>query len=116
MKLDLDRIRAIASNPIELDVGLIEMLPGSARDFLVQGPRAIQSLLDQVAELDSENKTNVARVSELNLAIVEYATQSGQGQLMLDNLKLCIEQVRNRRAQVTPAANTLAKLQCQPKG
>ena len=92
-KLTVQQILNIASAVPALDPGLSEMLPAETINYLQSGPDIIESINGLIHELQALQ----VRIEDLNLALVEYANESGQGQMMLDNLKLCLDQVRMRK-------------------
>lgn len=62
---------------------------------------ALQALGDQVAlaaarinELSSALEAERQTLFEYKSAVLDYAGQSGGGSIMLDNIKLCLEQIK----------------------
>lgn len=86
--LTLEQCKRVVSTAADtkLDAGVGEMLPTALLDYIQSAP----DIRGQVFRLEQQ-------LSELNLAIAEYANQSGGGQIMLQNLGLCLDQVRMRR-------------------
>lgn len=93
--LTLAQVKAVLDSAAKspLDPGLQEMIPTDLLIYLQAAPD-VSRAISQLEEHYSERQRAFA---DLNLALVEYANASGQGQLMLDNVRLCLEQVRARR-------------------
>lgn len=93
--LTLAQVKAVLAtaqkNPI--DPGLQEMIPSDLLNIIQSAP----DVLRVIGELENHYAERQRAFADLNLALVEYANASGQGQLMLDNLRLCLDQVRARR-------------------
>jgi uncharacterized coiled-coil protein SlyX len=104
--LTLSQVKAVLAsarmNPI--DTTLLEMIPADLLDYIQAAPDVIQN----IAELERLIAQKDSNFEDLNLALVEYANASGQGQLMMDNLKLCLDQVRMRKQQAG-SQNTLGR-------
>lgn len=96
----------------DLDAGLAEMLPADQVNYLQSAP----DIISHLATLENVILQKDNYIAEINLALVEYANQSGQGQMMLDNLKLCLDQVRMQRAVASLPPGMKANLGQQGKG
>lgn len=82
-----------------VDAGLLEMLPEQVASFLRLLPDISRSLRSELAASQARVASLTQQLSDLDAGIREYADQTGQGQLLLDNLRLCLDQVRNRKQQ-----------------
>jgi hypothetical protein len=69
------------------------MIPRDLLNYIQSAPDVIAHLSHLEVTIGKREKD----FQDLNLALVDYANQSGAGQMMLDNLKLCLDQVRMRR-------------------
>lgn len=96
---DLSRLHELSSQIDSVDEGLLAMLPDNARELLAEGPAAIAALLASLSIAQARVASLTQQLSDLDAGIREYADQTGQGQLLLDNLRLCLDQVRNRKQQ-----------------
>lgn len=84
-------LASAAQNPI--DPTLASMIPEDLLNYIQTSGEVIAV----ITALESTVAKREKDFADLNLALVEYANQSGQGQLMLDNLKLCLDQVRMQK-------------------
>jgi hypothetical protein len=84
-------LESASQNPI--DPNLAEMIPRDLLNYIQSAPDVIAHLSHLEVTIGKREKD----FQDLNLALVDYANQSGAGQMMLDNLKLCLDQVRMRR-------------------
>lgn len=97
--LDLSRIRVIANSDPAVDPGLLEMLPDPARELLAEGPAALNAMGDMIAQLQHQISAKDQHLADINAALQEYAINTGQGQIMFNDIRLCLEQVKMRREQ-----------------
>lgn len=94
-KLTVAQCLAVIAALPPLDPMLTEMLPPETLNYLQSAPDIAEQMQTLIAQV-LQRETNF---TDLNLALVEYANESGAGQMMMDNLKLCLDQVRMRREQ-----------------
>jgi uncharacterized circularly permuted ATP-grasp superfamily protein len=85
-------LRQAADEP-RSDMGFYEMLPPVLAAYL----KAPEEISEHMTWLEAALKDRERVIADLNAGLIEYANQSGQGQLMLDNLRLCIDQIRMRK-------------------
>lgn len=86
-------LATVVKNPV--DPGIHEMMPPEIANYVQSAP----DVSSHIAELERVIAKKDENFADLNLALADYANQSGQGQMMMDNLKLCINQVRERKKQ-----------------
>lgn len=86
-------LTTVQKNPI--DAGVQEMIPAEIVNYVQSAP----DIASNIAELERVIARKDSDFQDLNLALVDYANQSGAGQMMMDNLKLCLDQVRERKKQ-----------------
>lgn len=78
------------------DQALFELLPEDVAKTLKDLPDTLEMAYSVIDALIADGKRKDQQIQETGLAIAEYANQSGQGQMMMRNLKLCLEQVRKK--------------------
>lgn len=90
--LQVKSVLASASkNPI--DPGLQEMIPVDLLNYIQSAP----DIANNIAALEKLIAHKDEQMMDFNLALADYANQSGGGQMMLDNLKLCLDQLKMRK-------------------
>lgn len=95
--LTLEQTKSVVAKAtaVPIDPGLLEMIPQELLNYIQSAP----DVAGQLVSLENRIAETSNQFTELNLALVEYANQSGQGQMMFDNLKLCLDQVRIKKQQ-----------------
>lgn len=95
--LTLAQVKSIVAKAavVPIDPGLFEMMPAELSNYVQSGP----DILAAFAALEHLIEQKDEHFNELNLALAEYANQSGGGQMMMDNIRICLEHLRYNKAQ-----------------
>ena len=84
-----------AASKTPLDPVLKEMLPPEALALL----EVAGDIKDRLVHVEAAFIAKREYVDEINQALVDYAQESGAGAMFLDNVRLCLEQVKIRKLQ-----------------
>jgi antitoxin component HigA of HigAB toxin-antitoxin module len=91
--LTLEQVKVLLDTPPKVEPGMADMLGADVVDYIQAAPDVRRVMLKLEETVAAKDKL----FGEFNLALVEYANETGGGQMLLDNFRLCLDQVRMRQ-------------------
>lgn len=95
--MNIEEIKQAVAAPLLYDPEALALFPAETGEFFAAAHERLVYLLAAAERQTAELAALKEKFENLNLALSEYANETGSGRMLFDNLQLCLNVVEERK-------------------